>query len=60
VLAVCGMTPSALLLRRRLEVAHGMIAARRYETVAEVAHAVGLSPAYFSRRHKQVYGQVGS
>jgi hypothetical protein len=29
--------------------ARGDIEARRFETVAEVAHAVGLSPAYFSR-----------
>lgn len=55
VLATCGMTPAALLLQRRLAAAHGMIAARRHATVAEVAHAVGLSPTYFSRRYRQAY-----
>jgi PAS domain S-box-containing protein len=55
VLAYCGMTPAALLLKRRLEAAHAMIGARSFSTVAEVAHAVGLSPTYFSRRYRQAY-----
>lgn len=55
VVALCGTTPAALLLQRRLAAAHAMIAARAHATVAEVAHAVGLSPTYFSRRYRQAY-----
>jgi len=47
------ITPAALLLERRLARARELIAARRHETLAEVAHAVGLSPGYFSRRYRQ-------
>lgn len=54
-LARCGASPAAVLLKARLEAAHAMIEARRFGTVAEVAHAVGLSPAYFSRRYRQAY-----
>jgi hypothetical protein len=45
-----------LLLERRLKRAHGFVLERRVETLAEVAHAVGLSPGYFSRRYRQAYG----
>lgn len=55
VLAACGLAPATLLLQRRLERGHELVEARRYATVAEVAHAVGLSPTYFSRRYRQVY-----
>lgn len=55
ILAVHKTTPAALLLRRKLEHAHALIEARRHATVAEVAHAVGLSPTYFSRRYRQMY-----
>lgn len=55
VLALCGTTPAAVLLKVRLEVAHELITGRRFGTVAEVAHAVGLSPTYFSRRYRQAY-----
>jgi PAS domain S-box-containing protein len=55
VLAVFGLSPAALLLKRRLEKANELIQARRYSTVAEVSHAVGLSPTYFSRRYRQAY-----
>lgn len=55
VLAAFNATPAALLLQRRLEVARELISARRFATVAEVAHAVGLSPTYFSRRYRQAY-----
>jgi DNA-binding response OmpR family regulator len=55
VLAVGGATPAALLLKARLEAAHALIGSRRFTTVAEVAHAVGLSPTYFSRRYRQAY-----
>src|SRR5690606_37123504 len=56
VLALHGITPAAALLKARLEAAHEMITNRRFGTVAEVAHAVGLSPAYFSRRYRRAYG----
>ena len=54
-LALCGTTPAAWLLQARLKAGHEMIGARRFTTVAEVAHAVGLSPTYFSRRYRQAY-----
>ncbi len=50
-----GVTPAALLLERRLKRAHEVIGQKRFETVAQVAHAVGLSPSYFSRRYRQAY-----
>ena len=55
VLMAYQLSPAALLLQRRLEAAHASIEARRFATVAEVAHAVGLSPTYFSRRYRQAY-----
>lgn len=55
VVAIFGLSPAALLLKRRLEKAHELIQARRFSTVAEVAHAVGQSPTYFSRRYRQAY-----
>jgi PAS domain S-box-containing protein len=50
-----GLSPSAWLLDRRLKKAHALIEEQRYDTVAQVAHAVGLSPSYFSRRYRQAY-----
>lgn len=50
-----GKTPAALLLERRLERANDLIEKRRFETIAEVACAVGLSPGYFSRRYRHAY-----
>ncbi len=50
-----GKTPSALLLEFRLRLGHELIESKRYETVAEVAHAIGLSPRYFSRRYRHAY-----
>lgn len=55
VAAAYRLAPAALLLKRRLERAHELINARRHATVAEVAHAVGMSPTYFSRRYRQAY-----
>lgn len=55
IVAAYQMAPAALLLQRRLERAHALIESRRFATVAEVAHAVGLSPTYFSRRYRQAY-----
>jgi PAS domain S-box-containing protein len=54
-----GLKPSALILQRRLERAHELIQAKRYDTLAEVAHAVCLSPGYFSRRYRRTYGETG-
>lgn len=51
-----GMSPAAFLLARRLARAKELIEERRFETVAEVASAVGLSPGYFSRRYRQTFG----
>lgn len=51
-----GLSPSALLLKRRLERSRELIAESRFETTAEVAHAVGLSPGYFSRRYRRMFG----
>ncbi|TVP81828.1 MAG: response regulator [Puniceicoccaceae bacterium] len=50
-----GQTPSALLLAERLRFAHELIHTQRCETVAEVAHAIGLSPRYFSRRYRHAF-----
>lgn len=50
-----GLSPSAFLLRRRLELGRELIGDGRHETMAEVAHAVGLSPGYFSRRYRRMY-----
>ncbi len=55
VLELLGTTPEAYILDRRLRRARDLIAERRFETQAEVAHAVGLSPGYFSRRYRQVF-----
>jgi transcriptional regulator GlxA family with amidase domain len=49
------MKPSELILKQRLEHAHELLTAKRFETVAEVANAVGLSPGYFSRRYRRAY-----
>ncbi|PXA05020.1 hypothetical protein DDZ13_03390 [Coraliomargarita sinensis] len=49
------MTPSALILTRRLEKGREFLAGGHYETMAEVAHQVGLSPHYFSRRYRRAY-----
>jgi PAS domain S-box-containing protein len=54
-LSVHGQTPVALLLGRRLQRARELIDEGRYETVAEIAHAVGLSPGYFSRRYRNAF-----
>ncbi len=51
-----GVSPAALLLARRLSRARELIEAKRFETMAQVAHAVGLSPGYFSRRYRQAFG----
>ena len=51
-----GATTEAVILDRRLRRARQLIEDRRFETVAQVAHAVGLSAGYFSRRYRQVYG----
>ena len=53
-----GLSPSAFLLRRRLERAREYVAAGRFETTAEVAHAVGLSPGYFSRRYRRMFDEM--
>jgi len=50
-----GMKPSELILQRRLECAHEFLRGKHYETVAELAHAVGLSSGYFSRRYRRKY-----
>jgi AraC-like DNA-binding protein len=50
-----GLSPSALILQRRLTKGRELILARRYESKAEVAHAVGLSPGYFTRRYRTAY-----
>ena len=50
-----GLTPSALILQRRLAKARELILAKRHESKAEVAHAVGLSPGYFTRRYRSAY-----
>jgi PAS domain S-box-containing protein len=57
VVDAAGLSPAAWLLERRLRRAHELMQEGRFETKAEVAHAVGLSPAYFSRRYRQAYGQ---
>lgn len=50
-----GLSPSALILRRRLERGRSLLREGKYETMAEVAHAVGLSPGYFSRRFRRAF-----
>ncbi len=50
-----GQSPAELLLRRRLERGRELIATGRYSTRAEVAHAVGMSPGYFSRRYRRAF-----
>lgn len=54
-----GVKPSELILQKRLERAHELIEAKRYDTLAEVAYAVCLSPGYFSRRYRRAYGDTG-
>lgn len=49
-----GVSPALWLLGRRMARAKVLMDARKFETRAEVAHAVGLSPGYFSRRFRQV------
>ena len=55
VLELMATTPEAFILGRRLRRARELITERRFETQAEVAHAVGLSPGYFSRRYRQAF-----
>ncbi len=50
-----GRSPAELILRRRLERGRELLATGRYATRAEVAHAVGLSPGYFSRRYRRAF-----
>ena len=50
-----GQSPTELLLRRRLERGRELISTGRHRTRAEVAHAVGLSPGYFSRRYQRAF-----
>lgn len=51
-----GQSPCNLLLARRLERGRELLTSGHYATVAEVAHAVGLSPTYFSRRYRKAFG----
>lgn len=47
-------TPAGFMREVRMENAHKMIVEERYQTLAEVAYAVGFkSPGYFSRLYKQ-------
>jgi len=55
VMQAYGMKPSALILKRRLERAHALFTSKRFETISELAGAVGLSPGYFSRRYRREY-----
>jgi DNA-binding response OmpR family regulator len=52
VLAEFGLTPVSLLTERRIQRGRVLLLAGQFETVAEVAHHVGLSPGYFSRRYR--------
>ncbi|MEM9996791.1 MAG: ATP-binding protein, partial [Bacteroidota bacterium] len=55
--AVTGETPNAFVRQVRLHHAVELLRHRRYETVAEVAYAVGFSSAsYFSRCFSDAYG----
>lgn len=47
-----GITPAALVLERRLSMAKALLDQKQVETLAQAAHAVGLSPSYFSRRFR--------
>ena len=50
-----GLSPSEFLLERRLTKGRELVTEGRYGTLAEVAHAVGLSPGYFSRRFRRAF-----
>lgn len=56
-----GCSPTALLLDRRIAHAKEKLANRCCETIAEAAHAVGLSPGYLARVLRQLgaKGQSG-
>ncbi|MEM8557441.1 MAG: ATP-binding protein [Bacteroidota bacterium] len=55
--AITGETPNAFVRQVRLHHAVELLRHRRYETVAEVAYAVGFSSAsYFSRCFRDAYG----
>lgn len=50
-----GLPPTTLILARRLARGRELLTGGHTETVAEAAHATGLSPAYFSRRYRRAY-----
>lgn len=50
-----GLSPSALILKRRVEKGRDFMKEGRFDTLAEVAHAIGLSPGYFSRRYRRTF-----
>jgi len=53
-----GITPNKFMRIVRLQVARELITAGKYKTIAEVAYASGfVTPAYFSRLFKEIYGQ---
>lgn len=54
---LCGESPVAFLRRFRLREAHRLIVEKRYRTLAEIAAAVGMSPAYFSRSYRTQFGE---
>jgi signal transduction histidine kinase/DNA-binding response OmpR family regulator len=57
---VWGLSPSALLRERRLLAAREMLRRGEFETVAEIAGAVGMAPSYFSRAYRQWAGRPPS
>ena len=50
-----GLSPSALILKRRMKQGRDLLREGRFDTMAEVAHAIGLSPGYFSRRYRRTF-----
>lgn len=53
---ICGESPSDLLRARRMETGKALLERGAVHTVAEAAHQVGLSPAYFSRTYSAWFG----
>lgn len=59
-LRLCGCSPIELIRKHRMEEANRLLCTATYSTVAEVAAAVGLSPAHFSRVYQGYFGRSPS
>jgi AraC-like DNA-binding protein len=59
--AYTGLSPAEYLMKMRLARALFLLERRRYATISEVCHAVGLkNPSHFTKVFKEEYGKLPS